>query len=45
VRAKESRLGEILAEDAYVQADVADYQTIDFDCKIAQQSLDSLKQS
>jgi uncharacterized protein YciI len=39
------RLVEILAEDSYVQADVAEYQIIDFDCKIAQPVLAPLMQS
>ena len=28
-------LQRLLAEDSYVQADVADYQIVDFDCKLA----------
>lgn len=37
------KLLQILAEDSYVQADVADYQIIDFDCKAAQATLEALK--
>ncbi|MDB5968211.1 MAG: hypothetical protein JWQ90_661 [Hydrocarboniphaga sp.] len=37
------RLMQLLAEDSYVQADVAEYQVIDFECKLAQPSLESLK--
>ncbi|BBB61892.1 hypothetical protein UNDKW_3619 [Undibacterium sp. KW1] len=37
------RLLQILAEDSYVQADVADYQIIDFDCKATQSTLEALK--
>jgi uncharacterized protein YciI len=32
----------LLAEDSYVQADVADYQIVEFDCKIAAHGLESL---
>lgn len=32
----------ILEEDSYVQNDVADYQIIDFDCKLAAKELQSL---
>ena len=32
----------LLAEDSYVQADVADYQIIDFDCKAAQPNITNL---
>ena len=35
----------ILAEDSYVRADVAEYQIIDFDCRIATTSLDFLRNS
>jgi uncharacterized protein YciI len=35
----------ILAEDSYVRADVAEYQIIDFDCRIAATSLDFLRNS
>lgn len=34
----------ILAEDPYVRADVAEYQIVDFDCKVAQSELEFLKQ-
>lgn len=37
-----SSLLALLAEDSYVQADVADYQIVEFDCKIASQELASL---
>ncbi|MFZ6735677.1 YciI family protein [Undibacterium sp. Ji42W] len=37
------RLTQILAEDSYVQADVADYQVVDFDCKATQSTLEALK--
>lgn len=33
----------IIAEDSFVKADVAEYQIIDFDCRIATQALESLK--
>ena len=32
----------LLAEDSYVQADVADYQIVDFDCKAAQPNVAEL---
>ncbi|AIY39411.1 hypothetical protein LT85_0251 [Collimonas arenae] len=32
----------LLAGDSYVQADVADYQIAEFDCKIAARTLESL---
>lgn len=35
-------LKKIIAEDSYVQADVADYQIIDFDCKATAPGLESL---
>jgi len=37
------RLTEILAEDSYVRADVAEYQIVDFNCKVTQPALESLK--
>ena len=37
---EKEKLMEILSEDSYVQADVAEYQIIDFDCKIAQSALE-----
>lgn len=37
-----SDLLKLLSEDSYVQADVADYQIVDFDCKAAQQNIESL---
>jgi hypothetical protein len=33
----------VLAEDSYVQADVAEYQILDFECKVAASSVESLK--
>ena len=36
------KLSEILAEDSYVKADVADYQIVEFDCKITADGLNSL---
>ena len=30
-----SELQKLLAEDSYVQAEVVDYQIVDFDCKLA----------
>jgi uncharacterized protein YciI len=42
---EKQRLMTILSEDSYVQADVAEYQIIDFDCKIAHSALESLKQA
>ena len=38
---EKEKLMEILSEDSYVQADVAEYQIIDFDCKIAQSALET----
>jgi len=35
-------LHKLLAEDSYVQADVVDYQIVDFDCKLAAPGLDAL---
>ncbi|MEO6918609.1 MAG: YciI family protein [Collimonas sp.] len=32
----------LLAQDSYVQADVVDYQVVEFDCKIAAHALQSL---
>jgi len=32
----------LLAEDSYVQADVAEYQIVDFDCKAAQSNVADL---
>lgn len=32
----------ILAEDSYVQAEVVDYQIVDFDCKVAAPNLGTL---
>jgi uncharacterized protein YciI len=32
-------LQRLLAEDSYVQADVVDYQIVDFDCKLAAPNL------
>ncbi len=37
-----ARLMEILAEDAYVRAGVAEYQIIEFACKLTQPALASL---
>jgi hypothetical protein len=37
-----STLLNILAEDSYVTADVAEYQIIDFDCKVAEPGLEKL---
>jgi uncharacterized protein YciI len=34
---------QILAEDPYVKADVAEYQIVDVDIKVAQAALDTLK--
>lgn len=36
-------LTKILAGDSYVTADVAEYQIIDFDCKVAAQPFELLK--
>jgi hypothetical protein len=33
----------ILSEDSYVHADVAEYQIVDFDCKLARPGLESLQ--
>lgn len=38
-----NNLMDILAKDSYVIADVADYQIIDFDCKVTHQALELLK--
>lgn len=44
VRAMEKkRLLEILAEDPYVQADVADVEIVDFECKAASDVLAAMK--
>lgn len=40
-----AELLKILAEDPYVIADVAEYQIIDFDCKLAHEKLQSLLQA
>ena len=40
-----AQLNRILAEDSYVEADVAEYQVIDFDCRATQASLEALRQS
>ena len=40
-----AHLSRILTEDSYVEADVAEYQVIDFDCKATQASLEALRQS
>ena len=37
------RLLEILAEDPYVKADVADVEIVDFDCKAATDAIAALK--
>jgi uncharacterized protein YciI len=36
------RLQQLLADDSYVQADVVDYQIVDFDCKLAVPELAAL---
>lgn len=38
-----AELERMLSEDSYVQAGVADYQIIDFDCKAAVDALQALK--
>ena len=35
-------LRQLLADDSYVQADVVDYQVVDFDCKLAAPALAAL---
>jgi uncharacterized protein YciI len=40
---EKAQLLQILSEDSYVQADVADYQIIDFDCRLAQAGLELLR--
>jgi len=40
---EKENLMRVLAEDSYIQADVAEYQIIDFDCKVAALSVESLK--
>ena len=42
---EKTELMKILAEDSYVIADVAEYQIIDFDCKLAHESLLTLLQA
>ena len=37
-----AELRRILAEDSYVQADVADYEIVEFDCKLAQAEIKAL---
>ena len=39
---EKKKLLKILAEDSYVKADVADYQIIDIDCKLAAQGFEKL---
>jgi uncharacterized protein YciI len=38
-----AELQKMLAEDSYVQAEVVDYQIVDFDCRIAAPELAMLK--
>lgn len=38
-----ARLLEVIAEDSYVIADVAEYQIVEFDCKITTSGLELLK--
>lgn len=38
-----NKLMKIIAEDSFVTADVADYQIIDFDCKLTNPQLEILK--
>jgi uncharacterized protein YciI len=40
---EKQNLMRILEEDSYVQADVAEYQILDFDCKVAVSSVEFLK--
>ncbi|PRC92336.1 YciI family protein [Solimicrobium silvestre] len=40
---EKQQLMSILAEDSFVQADVAEYQIMDFNCKLADVKLESLK--
>ncbi len=40
---EKTKLMAMLAEDSYVQADVAEYQIMDFDCKVTHPELASLK--
>lgn len=42
---EKTELLKILAEDSYVVADVAEYQIIEFDCKLAHENLQSLLQA
>ena len=37
-----TQLRQLLADDSYVQADVVDYQVVDFDCKLAGPGLAAL---
>jgi uncharacterized protein YciI len=37
-----TELRQLLADDSYVQADVVDYQVVDFDCKLAGPGLAAL---
>jgi uncharacterized protein YciI len=43
VSSEKENLMRILAEDSYVQADVAEYQILDFDCKVAASSVEFLR--
>lgn len=36
------KLSEILAEDSFVQHDVAEYQITDFDCKLAHEAMQAI---
>lgn len=38
-----NKLMDMLAQDSYITADVADYQIIDFDCKVTNEALELLK--
>ncbi len=42
---EKKRLMEILSEDSYVQADVAEYQIVEFDCKATLTAFESMKQA
>lgn len=37
-----TRLNKIIAEDSFITGDVAEYQVIDFDCKVAATGLEQL---
>lgn len=43
ISTEKENLLRVLAEDSYVRADVAEYQILDFDCKVTAPSFETLK--